>query len=45
MVKGCGDKSIPEAAYVEITKLLMPVVRSIMYGEACSTVPIFKQKK
>ena len=45
MVKGCGDKSIPEAAYVEITKLLTPVVKSIMYGEACSTVPIYKQKK
>lgn len=45
MVKGCGDKSIPEAAYVEITRLLAPVVSSIMYGEACSTVPIFKAKR
>jgi hypothetical protein len=44
VVKGCGDKKIPETAYVEITKILRPVVKSIMYGEPCSTVPIFKQK-
>jgi len=44
MVKGCGDKKIPQTAYVAITKLLRPVVKSIMYGEACSTVPIFKKK-
>ncbi|MDQ2718158.1 MAG: DUF2480 family protein [Bacteroidota bacterium] len=44
IVKGCGDKKIPETVYVEITKILRPVVRSIMYGEACSTVPIFKKK-
>lgn len=44
VIKGCGDKKIPEAAYVEITRILRPVVKSIMYGEACSTVPIFKNK-
>lgn len=44
VVKGCGDKKIPETAYVEIAKILRPVVKSIMYGEACSTVPIFKRK-
>jgi hypothetical protein len=44
VVKGCGDKKMPETAYVEITKILRPVVKSIMYGEPCSTVPIFKQK-
>ena len=44
VVKGCGDKKILETAYVEIAKLLRPVAKSIMYGEACSTVPIFKRK-
>lgn len=44
MIKGCGDKKIPESAYLEITKVLLPVVKSIMYGEACSTVPIYKKK-
>jgi hypothetical protein len=45
VIKGCGDKSISESAYVEITKLLRPVVKSIMYGEPCSTVPIYKKAK
>jgi hypothetical protein len=44
VVKGCGDLAVGEYAYLEITKLLRPVVKSIMYGEACSTVPIFKKK-
>ena len=43
VIKGCGDKKISETAYVEITKLLTPVVKSIMYGEPCSTVPIYKK--
>jgi len=43
VVKGCGTLSIGELAYFEITKLLRPVVRSIMYGEPCSTVPIYKR--
>ncbi|MDQ6844619.1 MAG: DUF2480 family protein [Bacteroidota bacterium] len=45
VVKGCGEKKIPETAYVEITRILRPVAKSIMYGEPCSTVPIYKQAK
>lgn len=45
VVKGCGEKKILESAYVEITKILRAVTKSIMYGEPCSTVPIFKATK
>ncbi|MDJ1473095.1 DUF2480 family protein [Xanthocytophaga flava] len=45
VVKGCGDLPIPSYAYVEITRLLRPVAQSIMYGEPCSTVPIYKKPK
>ena len=44
VIKGCGDEKIPDAVYVEITKTLLPVAKSIMYGEPCSTVPIYKKK-
>lgn len=44
IIKGCGDKEIPEAAYVAISTKLLPVVHSLMYGEACSTVPVYKKK-
>lgn len=44
VVKGCGDIPIGEFAYLEITKKLRPVAKSIMYGEPCSTVPIYKKK-
>lgn len=44
VVKGCGDAAIGSYAYAEITKRLTAVAKSIMYGEPCSTVPIFKRK-
>jgi hypothetical protein len=44
VVKGCGDVTIESFAYAEITKILLPVVKSIMYGEPCSTVPVYKKK-
>ncbi|NSL89435.1 DUF2480 family protein [Chitinophaga solisilvae] len=44
VIKGCGDKRVGEVAYTEITRLLRPVVKSIMYGEPCSTVPVYKKK-
>lgn len=43
LVKGCSDFSIPENAYVELVEKLRPVVKSLMFGEACSNVPIFKK--
>jgi hypothetical protein len=43
IIKGCGDTPIGEFAYLEITRLLRPVVRSLMYGEPCSTVPVYKK--
>lgn len=45
VIKGCGEEDMDTAAYVEITKKLLPVAKSIMYGEPCSTVPIYKQKR
>ena len=44
VVKGCGDTPIGEFVYMELTRLLQPVVKSIMYGEPCSTVPVYKKK-
>ncbi|MCC2589725.1 DUF2480 family protein [Chryseobacterium sp. MFBS3-17] len=42
LVKGCSDQHIPENAYIELVEQLKPVVKSLMFGEACSSVPIFK---
>jgi hypothetical protein len=42
VIKGCGDKPVGDFAYLEITKRLRPVVKSIFYGEPCSTVPVYK---
>jgi hypothetical protein len=43
VVKGCGDIPVGAFAYAEITRLLLPHVKTIMYGEPCSTVPIYKK--
>ncbi len=45
IIKGCGNLPVPDAAYLMLTAHLQPVVKSIMYGEACSTVPVYKQGK
>jgi uncharacterized protein DUF2480 len=44
IIKGCSNKPIPDTAFTALVKKLKPVVKNIMYGEACSTVPIFKNK-
>jgi hypothetical protein len=44
VIKGCGETPIADYVYMEITKLLRPVAKSIMYGEPCSTVPVYKKK-
>ena len=45
VIKGCSNHPVPISAYTELVRRLAPVVTSIMYGEPCSTVPIYKRKK
>jgi Protein of unknown function (DUF2480) len=45
VIKGCSKVAVPVAAYVEATRLLRPIAASIMFGEPCSTVPLFKKPK
>lgn len=44
VIKGCGDLFISPAAYLQLTHKLVPLVQSVMYGEPCSTVPVYKSK-
>ena len=45
VIKGCSDVHVPESAYVEAAARLRPVAASILYGEPCSTVPLYKAIK
>ena len=44
IIKGCSNKPVPQNAYIMLSNKLKPVAKSIMYGEACSSVPLFKKK-
>lgn len=45
IIKGCSNKPIPDNAYIQLTAKLKPIAKSIMYGEACSSVPLYKKPK
>lgn len=44
IIKGCSNKPIPENSYIQLMQKLQPVAKSILYGEACSSVPLYKRK-
>ena len=44
VIKGCSAKPVPISAYVQLARLLTPIAKTIMYGEPCSTVPLYKKK-
>ena len=44
IIKGCSNKPVPQNAYIMLSNKLKPVAKSIMYGEACSSVPLYKKK-
>ncbi len=44
IIKGCGDREVPTSLWVAITAKLKPLVKTLMYGEPCSTVPVYKRK-
>jgi len=45
IIKGCTDKTVPHDAFIQLIAKLQPVVKSLFYGEACSSVPLYKKKK
>lgn len=45
VIKGCSNKEVPPSAYLALTRKIQPKVKSLMFGEACSTVPIYKQRR
>lgn len=45
VIKGCSDREVPVSAYVRLTELLQPVAKVLMYGEPCSTVPLYKKPR
>lgn len=45
IIKGCSKKPVPESAYILAVQYLQPIAKSIMYGEACSAVPLYKKTK
>lgn len=45
VIKGCSKREVPTSAYVEVSRYLQPLVVSMMYGEPCSTIPLYKKAK